>query len=41
VTPQASAARPKCRSFASASRSSSLSIKGMAPEGLVLQEDQK
>ena len=27
VTPQASAARPKCRSFASASRSSSLSIK--------------
>jgi hypothetical protein len=27
VTPQASAARPKWRSFASASRSSSLSIK--------------
>jgi hypothetical protein len=26
VTPQASAARPKCRSLASASRSSSLSI---------------
>ena len=31
VTPQASAARPKCRSFASASRSSSLSIKEMVP----------
>jgi hypothetical protein len=35
VTPQASAARPKCRSFASASRSSSLSIKEMAPENAV------
>ena len=31
VTPQASAARPKCRSLASASRSSSLSIKKRGP----------
>jgi hypothetical protein len=31
VTPQASAARPKCRSLASASNSSSLSIKKKAP----------
>ena len=31
VTPQASAARPKCRSFASASSSSSLSIKRIVP----------
>ena len=35
VTPQASAARPKCRSFASASSSSSLSIKGMVPGSVV------
>src|SRR4051794_7115971 len=35
VTPQASAARPKCRSFASANKSSSLSIKEMVPENAV------
>ena len=35
VTPQASAARPKCRSFASASSSSSLSIKEMVPGNVV------
>src|SRR5947199_8457959 len=35
VTPQASAARPKCRSLASASRSSSLSIKEMGPKNVV------
>ena len=37
VTPQASAARPKCRSFASASSSSSLSIKGMVPGSVVVK----
>jgi hypothetical protein len=40
VTPQASAARPKCRSFASASKSSSLSIKdGTFQEAIALTMD--